>query len=132
MEVEDIGESMLVFSDAAVGGGRAGEALFTEGVESAADGFFVELHHGLAIGFLVGGVLEGVKRERVVVGRGDFFFDEAAKDAGFGGREVECHLNMIHDGLRERLRRTRGQKKKGTLPVPCDRSRKLCANLVTQ
>ena len=99
MEIEDVGEAMLVFCDAAVGGGGAGEALFAEGVEGAADGVFVEIHHRLAIGFLVGGVLEGVEGERVIVGRGDFFFDEAAEDAGFGGREVESHLIMIHDGL---------------------------------
>ena len=68
-------------------------------MESAADGFFVELHHRLAIGFLVGGVLECVEGERVIVGRGDFFFDEAAEDAGLDWREVEVHLNMIHDGL---------------------------------
>ena len=39
----------------------------------------------LAVGFLVGGVLERVERERVVVGSSDFFFDEAAEDAGLGG-----------------------------------------------
>jgi hypothetical protein len=47
--------------------------------------------------------LESVDRQRVIVGRGDFFFDEATEDAGFGGREIEVHFNMIHDGLR-RLR----------------------------
>ncbi len=99
MEVEDVGEAMLVFGDAAVGGGGAGEALFGERVEGAADGLFVEIHDGLAIGFLVGGVLKSVQGERVVVGSGDFFFDEAAEDASVGGREVEVHLNMIHDGL---------------------------------
>ena len=104
MEVEDVSEAMLVFGDAAIGGGGAGELLVGERVEGAADGFFVEVHHRLAIGFLVGGVLEGVERERVIVGSGDFFFDEAAEDASFGEREVEVHLNMIHDGL-EGLRR---------------------------
>lgn len=104
MEVEDVSEAMLVFWDAAVCGGGAGELLVGERVEGAADGFLVEVHHWLAIGFLVGGVLEGVERERVIVGSGDFFFDEAAEDASFGEREVEVHLNMIHDGL-EGLRR---------------------------
>jgi hypothetical protein len=101
VKVEDVGEAMLEFGDAAIGGGGSSEALVGEGVEGAADGFFVEIHDGLAIGFLVGGVLEGVQGERVVVGSGDFFFDEAAEEASLGGREVEVHADMIHDGLGE-------------------------------
>jgi len=89
MEVEDIGEAVFELGDAAVGGSRTGEALLRERMESAADGLFVEFHGGLAIGFLIGGVLEGVERERVVVGSGDFFFDEAAEDAGLGGGETK-------------------------------------------
>ena len=89
MEVENVGEAVFELGDAAVGGSRTGEALLRERMESSADGVFVEFHGGLAIGFLIGGVLEGVERERVVVGSGDFFFDEAAEDAGFGGGEAK-------------------------------------------
>src|SRR5580704_6070570 len=100
MKVEDVGEAMLEFGDAAIGGGGTSEALVRERVESAADGLFVEIHHRVAVGFLVGGVLKGVQRKRVVVRGGDFFFDEAAEDASLDGRQVEVHLNMIHDGLK--------------------------------
>lgn len=100
VEVEDVGKAMLEFWDAAVGGGGAGQVLVSERVESAANGFFVEIHHRFPIGLLVGGVLESVEGQRVIVGRGDFFFDEAAEDAGFDRGKVEVHLNMIHDGLR--------------------------------
>ena len=48
-----------------------------------ADGVFVEIHDGFAVGFLVAGVEEGVEGERIVFGSGDFFFDEGAEDAGF-------------------------------------------------
>ena len=100
VKVEDVGEAMLEFGDAAVGGGGTSEALVRERVESATDGLFVELHDGFAVGFLVGGVLKGVQRQRVVIRGGDLFFDEAAEDASLDGREVEVHLNMIHDGLK--------------------------------
>src|ERR1700753_4329685 len=89
---------MLEFCDATVGGGGAGEALVGERMESTADCFLVEIHHWVTVGFLVGCVLEGVEGQRVVVGCGDFFFDQATENAGFDGREVEVHLNMIHDG----------------------------------
>src|SRR5580693_6829711 len=98
VKVKDVGEAMLEFGDAAIGSGGSCEALVRERVESAADGLFVEFHDGIAVGFLVGGVLEGVQRQRVVVRGGDFFFDEAAEDASLDGRQVEVHLNMIHDG----------------------------------
>ena len=100
VEVEDIGQAMLEFGDATVGGGRTGEPLVGKRMEGAADCFFVELHHRLAIGFLIGRILKGIQGQRIVVGRGDFFFDEATEDAGFDGRKVEVHSNMIHDGLR--------------------------------
>ena len=91
VEIEDVCEAMFELGDAAVGGGGAGEALLLERMESAADGVFVELHDRIAIGFLVGGVQEGVQRERVVVGSGDFFFDEGAEDAGFDGVRGKVH-----------------------------------------
>src|SRR5579871_6183981 len=99
MEVEDVGEAMLELGNAAVGGGGPSQALLGQRVEGTADGFLVEVHCRLAVGFLVGGVLKRVQRQGVVVGRGDFFFDEATEDTGFDGREVESHSHMIHEGL---------------------------------
>ena len=34
--------------------------MFTEEVKGAADGLFVEIHHWIAVGLLVGGVLKRV------------------------------------------------------------------------
>lgn len=60
VEVEDFGEAMFELGDAAVGGGGAGQALLAQGMESAANGVFVEVHNRITIGFLVGGVEDGV------------------------------------------------------------------------
>ena len=84
VEVEDFLQAVLVFGDAAVGAaGGAGQALFLQRGEGVANSGFVEGHHRVAIVFLVAGVDQGVERERVVVGRGDVFFDQGAEDAGF-------------------------------------------------
>jgi hypothetical protein len=61
VEVEDIGQAMLEFGYATVGGGRPREPLVGKRMEGAADCLFVEIHHRLAIGFLVRGVLKSVQ-----------------------------------------------------------------------
>jgi hypothetical protein len=114
VEIEYVGKAMLEFGDAAVGSGGPGETFIGERMEGAADSVFVELHDRFAVRFLVGGVLECVQGERVVIRRGDFFFDEAAEDPGFGGGEVEVHLNMIHDG-QKRERQRRGEMRRAVL-----------------
>jgi hypothetical protein len=40
-----------------------------------ADGVFVEVGDGFAVRLLVASVEEGVERERVIFGSGDFLFD---------------------------------------------------------
>ena len=91
MEVEGLLEPVLVLGDAAVCGGRAGEAELVERMEGLADGAFVEVGDGVAVGFLVAGIEDGVEGERVVIRSGDFLFDKRAEDAGFGRREVNVH-----------------------------------------
>jgi hypothetical protein len=91
MEVESFLEAMLELGDAAVSGGGTGQAELVERVESAADGIFVEIGDGFAIGFLVAGVEESVEGERVIFGSGNFFFEEGAEDAGLGGAEMNVH-----------------------------------------
>ena len=89
VEVEDFLQAVFELGDAAVGAaGRAGEALFLQRGQGVANGGFVERHDRVAIVFLVAGVDQGVERERVVVGRGDVFFDQRAEDAGFDFGEV--------------------------------------------
>ena len=82
---------MFELGDAAVGGGGACEALLAQRMERVANGVFVEIHHWIAIRFLVGGVQDGVQRKRVILGSGDFFFDERAQDAGFDRGQSEVH-----------------------------------------
>lgn len=94
-KIERFLEAVLEFGDARIGGGGAGVAELIKGAKSGADGVFVEGHEGIAVGFLVAGVDEGVERERVVLGRGDFFFDEGAEDAGLYFRECGKHGGMI-------------------------------------
>jgi hypothetical protein len=95
-EVEDVANAVLEFGDAAVGVG-ADEAEAFKVEEGGADIGFGELGDGLAIVLLVAGVDGGVERERIVLRRGDLFFDERAEDAGFGGRELE-HEAMVSVG----------------------------------
>ena len=84
IEVEDFLQAVFELGDAAVrAAGRACHAFFLQRTERLADGFFIEAHHRIAIIFLIAGVNQGVERERIVVGRGDVFFDQRAEDAGF-------------------------------------------------
>jgi len=84
VEIETFLEAVFVLGNAAVrSADGADQRLAVEGMESLADGGFVESHYRIAIRFLVAGVDEGVQRERVVFGSGDFFFDEGAEDAAF-------------------------------------------------
>ena len=88
-EVEDGADAVLVLGDAGVAVG-GGEALLFEGVEGLADGLFVEVEDGVAAGALVAGVEKRVEGERIVLGRGDLFFDEGAEDAELN--LVEMHI----------------------------------------
>ena len=105
VEVEDFLQAVFELGDAAVGAaGGAGQAFFLQRGEGVADGGFVERHHRVAIVFLVAGVDQGVERERVVVGRGDVFFDQGAEDAGFDFGEDHWDVRvviLIHGTSRE-------------------------------
>jgi hypothetical protein len=74
---------VLIFGDSAIcAAGAACETEILKAVESQADFFVIEMHNRLAVGELVASVDECVQRERVVVGGGNFFFDERPEDAG--------------------------------------------------
>jgi hypothetical protein len=112
MEIVDVLKAMLEFGDAAVGGGGASEIVLAEGVEGLAEGGLVEGHDRFAVGFLVASVEEGIERERVVFGSGDFFFDQGAEEAGFDGSEDEVHGEMIHKlGVDSRKSKARKNRK---------------------
>jgi hypothetical protein len=87
-EVEDFLDAVLVLGNAGVSADGAGEALGFEAVEGLADFGFVERGDRVAVVLLIAGVDQGVEGERVVLGGGDFFFDEGAEDAGFSWGEL--------------------------------------------
>ena len=88
-EIEDGADAVLVLGDAGVAIG-SGEALLFKSVEGLADLLLVEVKDGVAAGVLVARVDERVQRERIVLGRGDLFFDESAEDAELD--LVEVHV----------------------------------------
>jgi hypothetical protein len=67
------------------------ELVVFEAVQGLADFVLVELHDGLAVVLLIAGVDQRVEGERVVLGRGRFFFDECAEDTSFHGVEDDGH-----------------------------------------
>jgi len=95
VEIENFLQTMFVLSDAAVGAaGRTGETFFLQRGKCVTHGVFLEGHYRVAIVFLVARVYQSVERERIVVGRGDVFFDERAENANFdvceGIHQVDC------------------------------------------
>jgi hypothetical protein len=74
-KVEDGADPMLVLGNAGVAH-RSDEAKVFKGMEGLADLFFGEIEHRVATGTLVARVKQSVEGERIVLWRGDFFFDE--------------------------------------------------------
>ena len=100
-EVVDFGVQ-VVFEFGHAGAGLAeleGPLGFAQAFEGAGDGGFVEAGDGFAIGGLVAGSDEGVEGERIGVRDEDFFFEEAAEDAGLFEGE-RGHLEAKELGLR--------------------------------
>ena len=80
---------------------RTAKSFVAEEGERLLDHFFAVVDDGVAVGFLVAGVDQGVDGERVVFGGGDFFFEERSEDADFGGVEGFGHLveRRFHEAL---------------------------------
>jgi hypothetical protein len=93
-EVKDGADAVLVLGDAGVAD-RGDEGEIFEGVEGLADLLFGEIEDGVAAGALVARVDQGVEGERIVLGRGDLFFDEGAEDAELDGIEVHVYKGAI-------------------------------------
>jgi hypothetical protein len=93
-EIEDRADSVFVLGDSGVAdGGDEGEIL--QGVDDLANLFFGQIEDGVAAGALVACVDQGVERERIVLGRGDLFFDEGAEDAELDGVEMHIYKGAI-------------------------------------
>ena len=129
VEIESFLQAVFEFSDAAVGtAGRASEAFFLQRGEGVANRGFVQRHHWVAIVFLVAGVDQGVEGERVIVGRGDVFFDQGAEDASFDFGEEHWDVRvviLIHWTVWQRLtersspqRTLRGTEEAKSEPLP--------------
>jgi hypothetical protein len=70
---------MLVFPHAAVVRiGGAGQFQDAQAAQSGRHRVFVEIHHRLAIGFLVACVEQRIQGKRIIFRRGDFFFHQGA------------------------------------------------------
>ena len=83
-KIEGFLHAMLVFWNAAIGAaGSSGQALLVKGVQGLPYQFVVQVHHRIAIGFLVAGVHQRVERKRIVIGSGDVFLDQRAEDTSF-------------------------------------------------
>jgi hypothetical protein len=108
-EVEEFAHPVAVLLDAAARfSDEGGEAQFAERFQGGTDVGILVGGDGVAVGFLVAGVGQGVQRERVIVGRGEVFFDERAEYSGFDGVKNEVHTGSMAPGSRagqeERLR----------------------------
>ena len=66
-----------------------------QGVEGLADLLLIEVEDGVAAGALVARVDQGVEGERVVLWRGDLFFDEGAEDSELDGVERHRYKGAI-------------------------------------
>ena len=67
-------------------------------MEGLANLFFGEIEDGVAAGALVARVKQSVEGERVVLWRGDLFFDERAQDSELMGREMHRYKGATCGG----------------------------------
>lgn len=97
VEVEYFLQPVLVFCNPAVGSARGtGQSFLLKRAESVADGVLVEIHHRLAIIFLITRVDESVERERIVIRGGYVFLDQGTENTGFDFGEDHDSI-LIHD-----------------------------------
>src|SRR3984957_15344684 len=65
-----------------------------------AHGGFVQVHDRVAIGFLVASVDQRVKRKRIIIRSGDFFFQQRPEYPGFHFIQYDIHNTSNHIGDR--------------------------------
>jgi hypothetical protein len=96
-KIEDGADPMLVLGDAGIAdGGDESEVL--KRMERLANLFFGEVENGVAAGALVARVKQSVEGKRVVLWRGDLFFDERAEDSELMGREMHRYKGATGEG----------------------------------
>jgi hypothetical protein len=96
-KIEDGADPMLVLGDAGIAdGGDESEVL--KRMERLANLVFGEVENGVAAGALVARVKQSVEGKRVVLWRGDLFFDERAEDSELMGREMHRYKGATGEG----------------------------------
>ena len=90
VEVEDLAQPVLVLGHASIRAARpARQMQILQPVQSLAHRFFVQVRHRLAVRALVAGIDQRVQRERIVVRRRDFLFNQSAQHACLGEGEQD-------------------------------------------
>ena len=87
-KVEDGADPVLVLGNPGIAD-RSDEPEIFEGMEGLAKVFFGQVENGVATGALVARVKESIERKRIVLWRGDLFFNERPQDAEL--REIKLH-----------------------------------------
>jgi hypothetical protein len=96
-KVEDRADPMLVLGDAGIADGGDESEVFKR-MERLTNLFFGEVENGVAAGALVASVKQSVEGKRVVLWRGDLFFDERAEDSELMGREMHGYKGATGEG----------------------------------
>jgi hypothetical protein len=96
-KIEDGADSMLVLGHAGFAD-RGDEGQVFKRMEGLANLFFGEVEDRVAAGALVACVEQSVEGERVVLWRGDLFFDERAQDSELMGREMHGYKGATCEG----------------------------------
>ena len=93
IKIKCVLKAMLEFGNAAVArADRTYKRLRFQMIQGFADLVFLEMQNWIAVRLLVARVGESVQRERIILRRGDFFFDQRPENACFDGREGDLHV----------------------------------------
>ena len=86
-EIENCPDPVLVFGDASISD-RGNKGKILKRVEGLTNFFFGQIEHRVAARALIACIQERVEGKRIVLGSGDLFFDEGAKDSELVGGEL--------------------------------------------
>ena len=84
----------LVTTAAVAGRFVAHEVLFHQRVHRLLHHGLAQLQHRLAIGLLIAGIGEGIQRQGILIGSGDFLFKQAADHSRFVRGKFNVHVQL--------------------------------------
>ena len=105
VKIVELIEPVLILGDARIAPCGTRQRLIGERAKSVANSILFKGHDRFAIRFLIAGVQERIKREWIVFGSGDFFFDQRSKNAHFDIRELQIHAQNNNSGEEARKKR---------------------------